>query len=194
MATTKKLGLSILAVLSVLLIGGMAWAVAGNATGNKTRERNGNMTQMQMRGGGFGGGPGGMHGIFNASSLGLSANASAEEIKAALEEKRNETEEKRKEQQAAIDAALVSGDYDAWKAAVENMPMGGRFASLTSIITKENFDKYAEMEGYLAKAKALASELGLDEKGIDNGRHMGMGGPRCGMEPPAEAATLEASE
>jgi hypothetical protein len=176
MATAKKLGLSVLAVLAVLLVGGLAWAVTGGASGNKTRERNGNMTAMR---GGFGG----MHGILNATDLGLAADATSDEIKAAMEAKMTT-------ERAAIDAAIAAGDYEAWKAAVGNNPRGNQ---LTSVITETNFVKYAEMEGYMTKARAIATELGLEGKGMGMGK--GMGGRGCpGGKPPEEQTSEEVTE
>jgi len=178
MATAKKLGLSVLAVVAVLLVGGLAWAVTGSASGNKTRERNGNMTAMR------GGGPGGMHGIMNATALGLAETATAEEIKTAMESKMTQ-------QRAALDAAISAGDYDAWKTAIENTPQGQQ---LTSVITEANYAKYAEMESYRMKAKAIATELGLEGKGMGKGLGRGMGGPGSGGKPPEQTASEETSE
>lgn len=184
MATPKRLGLSVLAVLAVLLVGGMAWAVVGSASGNKTRERNGNMSAM--RSGGSGGGPGGMHGMMNATALGLAEDASAEEIKAALDEKKAEMDAKMEAQQEAIDAAIASGDYDAWKTAVGNTRRGEQ---LTSVITEDNFAKYVEMENYLAKASVIASELGLEGTGMGNGLGKGTGGRGCPNGKPSKEET-----
>ncbi|MFZ2455725.1 MAG: hypothetical protein WAX07_04555 [Candidatus Altiarchaeia archaeon] len=190
MASAKKLGLSVLAVLSVLLVGSLAWAVADTASGNKTRERSGNMTGM--RGGGFGGGPGGMHGMLNATDLNLAGNATGAEIRAAMEEKRTAMEAKMNEERALVEAALSSGDYDAWKTAVGKTPRG---TQLTSLVTEENFAKYAEMEGYMVKARALATELGLEGNGTDKGFGREMGGRGCpGGKFPEDATSEEATE
>ena len=172
MATAKKLGLSVLAVLSVLLVGSLAWAVADTASGNKTRERNGNMTGM--RGGGFGG----MHGMLNATSLNLPQNATRDEIKAAMEAKMTQ-------ERAAIDAAITAGEYNAWKTAVEKSPRG---TQLTSIITEANFAKYTEMEGYMTKARSIATELGLGRNGTGMGFGKGMGGRGCPRGKPPQGA------
>lgn len=177
MATAKKLGLSVLAVLAVLLVGGLAWAVTGSASGNKTRDRTGNMAAM--RDGGFGGGPGGMHGRMNATALGLSEDATTEEIRAAMEAKMTQ-------ERAETDAAIAAGDYNAWKTAIEKT---GREAQITSIITEANFAKYAEMEGYMTKAKAIATELGLEGNGMGKGIGKGMGGSGCSGKGAAGAAT-----
>jgi hypothetical protein len=163
MGTQKRMGLSVLAVLAVLLVGGAAWAVAGSGFGNKTKERNGNMTGM--RGGGFGG----MHGMMNATGLNLPQNATRDEIKAAMDAKMTQ-------ERAEIDAAIAAGDYDAWKTAVEKT---GRGLQLTSIITEANFAKYVEMEGYMTKAKAISTELGLKGNGMGMGAGKGMGGRGC---------------
>jgi hypothetical protein len=179
MATAKKLGLSVLAVLSVLLVGSLAWAVADTASGNKTRERNGNMTGIR------GGGCGGMDGMLKATDLNLPENATRDEIRAAMEAKM-------KEERALVEAAIAAGDYNAWKTAVEKTARG---AQLTSIITEANFSKYAEMEGYMAKAKAIATELGLEGKGMDKGFGRGMGGRGPpGGKPPEDETSEDASE
>jgi hypothetical protein len=180
MATAKKLGLSVLAVLSVLLVGSLAWAVADNASGNKTRERNGNMSGG-MRGGGFGGGPGGMHGMLNVTDLNLPVNATRAEIKA-------EMEAKIAQERAEIDAAIAAGDYNAWKTAVEKTARG---TQITSIITAENFSKYAEMEGYMTKARSIATELGLEGNGMGKGFGRGMVGRGCPDKKGPEEETSE---
>jgi hypothetical protein len=172
MTTAKKLGLSVLAVLSVLLIGSLAWAVADTASGNKTRERNGNMTGMR---GGFGG----MHGMLNATALGLAEGATKEEIRTAMEAKMTQ-------ERAEIDAAIASGDYNAWKTAIEKT---GRAAQLNSIITEANFAKYAEMQGYMTKARTIATELGLQGNGMGRGFGKGMGGHGCPGKGAAGAVT-----
>ena len=187
MATTKKLGLSVLAVLAVLLVGGLAWAaVSGSASGNKTRQMNGNMIRM---GGGSGGGQGGMHGM-NATALGLDEDATAEEIRAAMEEKRNEMQQKREQERAGIEAAIAAGDYEAWKTAVGNTPHGEQ---LLAVITEGNFARYAEMETYMTKARTIATELGLEGNGKGNGYGRGMG-RGCPGGKPAEDSGEEAAE
>ena len=174
MATAKKLGLSVLAVLSVLLVGSLAWAVADTASGNKTRERNGNMTGMR---GGFGG----MHGMLNATSLNLPQNATRDEIKAAMQVKMTQ-------ERAEIDAAITAGDYNAWKTAIEKTARG---TQITSIITEANFAKYTEMVGYMTKARSIATELGLGGNGTGMGFRKGMGGRGCPRGKPPVAAASE---
>jgi hypothetical protein len=75
---------------------------------------------------------------------------------------------------------MENKDYDAWKELMENR--GSQ--RVTQIITKDNFEKFAQVhtlmqEGKLEEAKALRQELGLglrDGSGMgDHGQHKGNG-------------------
>lgn len=63
--------------------------------------------------------------------------------------------------------AMDSGDYNTWKAALENSPRGKK---MLEIVTEENFDKLVESHklmqaGDYEGAKAIKNELGL-QKGL----------------------------
>ena len=179
MKTQKTIGLFALGAPSILLIGGIVTAYLGNNSFGKTPKWNMmNMTGMR-------GGPGRMHlsgngtgpmripengtflrgpqmfGSKMLSDLGLPTNATASEIRDAMDKKMQAT-------QVAIDSAIQSGDYAAWKALMENDTRGKQ---LTTIITSENFLKYVDMYQAQKKAQELGKELGL---GGANG--MGCGG------------------
>jgi hypothetical protein len=81
----------------------------------------------------------------------------------------------------AMQAVFESGDYEAWKALVEerhaNRPEGAPElkVNMLDIITAENFDQFAQMHALMQAgdrdgAEAIAEELGLPEK--LQGRHM----------------------
>jgi hypothetical protein len=73
----------------------------------------------------------------------------------------------------AIDQALASGDYEAWKALVEK-------PRISDYITKDNFSRFVEMHnlmqaGKTEEAEAIRTELGLPERPAGMGRMMGKG-------------------
>ncbi len=73
--------------------------------------------------------------------------------------------------------AMESGDYNTWKAILENSPRG---VKMLEIITEENFNRLVEahklaQEGDYEGAKAIRDELGL-QKGLMKGT-----GQRGGM-------------
>ena len=82
------------------------------------------------------------------------------------EERFAEMQERQAEMQAhreAVEAALDSGDYDAWVAAMADAP--GNHGMMDAI-TEENFDTFVEMHqareaGDFDTASELAEELGL---------------------------------
>lgn len=90
----------------------------------------------------------------------------------------------------AMTAAFASGDYDAWKALMDENGMRGH---VLDVVTVENFDTFVAMHDAMiagddVKADSLRAELGLgqgnrgqgDGKGASqgNGRHAGMQGGR----------------
>lgn len=93
-----------------------------------------------------------------------------------------------------LEAAIESGDYDAWIAIRQenNLPMNGR---LFQVINKDNFDKYKQLynamqSGDIDTANAIRAELGLGQgmmkRGSGNvagqGRTSGQGCARtCGQ-------------
>lgn len=74
-------------------------------------------------------------------------------------------------QRTAIDTAIASGDYQAWKTAIGNSPIAQK-------VTEANFAKYVEAEklaksGDIAGAKKIFDELGIKRGfGIGEGRRM----------------------
>ena len=86
--------------------------------------------------------------------------------------------------QAKLEAAIDSGNYDAWIQIRKdnNLPMQGR---MFQVINKDNFGKFAEMHnamlsGDTAKADSIRAELGL---GQGMGRNsQGSGSGQCGMQ------------
>jgi hypothetical protein len=80
------------------------------------------------------------------------------------------------EHHAKVVAALESGDYAAWKAA---MTEGGRTPRVLDYITAENFARFAEAHrleqaGKHDEAVAIRKELGLpnaEKGGMGQGRH-----------------------
>ncbi len=83
--------------------------------------------------------------------LSLSQGASDEDIRRALNAKREE-------KHAAIDAAVESGDYEAWRDCIRETRIG---RDIASVVTKNKFQRYREMQESLQKAKDIAEELGL---------------------------------
>ena len=167
MEKQKKFGLSAWAVLAVLfLVGAVTAYVADNASGNMTKAGRGYIMGMW---GGLG-----MHGVQNRSDLNLPANATRAQVKEAVKEKtleqlglpsnatdaqiRDAMQQKINETQSQIDAAITSGNYDAWTALIEQNPRG---AQLTAIITADKFPKYVELYQAEENVKKLSGELGL---------------------------------
>ncbi|MFH1287051.1 MAG: hypothetical protein ABII02_04890 [Candidatus Magasanikbacteria bacterium] len=69
----------------------------------------------------------------------------------------------------AVQAALASGDYTAWKDAVGDKGM-------SEYVTEENFDQFVQIHNLMKSgdkdgAKAIAEELGLPEIGQMKGEH-----------------------
>ncbi len=179
MEKQKKFGLSAWAVLAVLfLVGAVTAYVADNASGNMAKAVRGNIMGMW---GGLG-----MHGTQNLSDLNLPANATKEQVREAVKEKtleqlglpsnatdaqiRNAMQEKANETQSQIDAAITSGNYDVWKALMEQNPRG---AQLTTIITEDKFPKYAELYQAEKNVKTLSEELGLTGMKMGGGNFRG---------------------
>lgn len=71
----------------------------------------------------------------------------------------------------AVEQAVEVGDYDAWAALMKDNP---RAEEMLKVITKDNFDKFAEAHELMEKARTINEELGLP------GGKMGKGGPRDG--------------
>jgi hypothetical protein len=99
-----------------------------------------------------------------AEQLGLPENATDAEIRDAMQKKADET-------QNQIDAAIASGNYDAWKTLAEQNPGG---AQITAIITEDKFPKYVELYQAEKKVKTLGEELGLPGMKM-NGCELGHG-------------------
>jgi len=83
----------------------------------------------------------------------------------------------RHETRQAIEAAIESGDYDAWLAAMNSVPR------ITDFITEDNFASFVELheareEGDFETARAIAEELGIPGKPMGG---MGMGMPAMGQ-------------
>jgi hypothetical protein len=95
-----------------------------------------------------------------------------------MTERHTEMEAKRAEMEthrAAVEAAITSGDYAAWKAEVTKENPN---SPLLTKITTANFAKFAEMYSYREKAQAIEKEL--DIEGCCGGM-MGKGGMMGGM-------------
>ena len=167
----QKTHLAAIAVLAVLLVGGAVSAyVAENGSLKKAKERTGNMSWIQ-------GGPERMHGIANITDLNLPKNATRMQIREAARKRNTEElglslnatdqqimdalQKTNDAKRARIEAAIESGDYENWTALRAQDPQGNQ---LISIITKDKFQKYAEMLLDEKKADALAKELGLSGK------------------------------
>ena len=85
----------------------------------------------------------------------------------------------------AVKAALDSNNYDAWLKAV------GTDSPMTQKINQNNFSKLSEANGYMEKAQALMTELGIQGKGMFGfgGGHRGFGMMRNGPPNGAPANT-----
>lgn len=92
--------------------------------------------------------------------------------KAALETRKAEMDLK----QAAVKAAIVAGDYNAWVAAEKAM---NEDCPLLSKITAANFSKYIEAYNLRAQADVIMKDLGIEGQGMNlgfgAGKGMGMG-------------------
>lgn len=78
------------------------------------------------------------------------------------------------ERHTAMEKAFENTDYSAWKNLMQNR---GR---VTQVITKENFEKFAEAhelmeDGKVEEAKKIRQELGLDLKNGSGKNGGGMG-------------------
>jgi hypothetical protein len=69
----------------------------------------------------------------------------------------------------AVDAAIKAGDYKAWVLAV------GADSPQAQKITQANFAKFSEAHNLMEQARAIFTDLGL-ENGEGRGLGMGMGG------------------
>jgi hypothetical protein len=97
-----------------------------------------------------------------------------DEEKAALDVKMKAAQEAQTAKQAAIEAAIDSGDYNAWvKAVGENCP-------LLKKVTADNFSKYVQAENLIKQAKEIYKEIGIDQG-------LGFAGDRGGV-PSADAS------
>jgi hypothetical protein len=101
-----------------------------------------------------------------------------DEQKAEMEARRTEMEAER----AAIRNAISQG-FDAWVAAVKQYK--GESAPILDEVTADNFNQYAEAQGYMDdaqdlmdKARTIMQEIGIDHPGMGMGK--GMGGPGHG--------------
>jgi len=86
-----------------------------------------------------------------------------------------------------LEAAIESGDYDAWIAIRQenNLPMNGK---IFQVINEDNFDKYTALheameEGDYDTANAIKAELGLGQGMMKrgNGASQGMSGQGSGQ-------------
>lgn len=78
-----------------------------------------------------------------------------------------------------LEAAIESGDYDAWLAIRQenNLPMNGK---IFQVINEDNFDKYTELHeamqsGDYDTANAIKSELGLGQGMMKRGNSRTLG-------------------
>ncbi len=108
------------------------------------------------------------------------------------DEQKAEMETKRTEMQAeqeAMQSAITSGDYSAWKSLVEARQ--AKQVNILDVVNESNFTKFAEMHKLMESkdfegAKTIAEELGLNNI---HGMGMGMGmrdhgmGHGCGERP-----------
>lgn len=69
----------------------------------------------------------------------------------------------------AMEQAVEASDYDAWAALMKDSP---RSEEMLKVITKDNFDKFAEAHELMEKARTINEELGFP------GGKMGKGGFR----------------
>ena len=106
-------------------------------------------------------------GIKLAEKLGLTADATPEQIQAALDARRQTQKAamdvKREEQtakMAEVQAALAAGDYEAWVKAVGDAP-GAQY--ILEQVTEENFSAYAAAITKMHEAKAELEELGITQ-------------------------------
>ena len=98
----------------------------------------------------------------------LTAEQTAD-MQAKMEERKTEMEARQTKMQAIFD----SGDYNAWKASIEEEQ--AKRVNVLDVVNADNFAKFAEMHKLMqdkdfAGAKVIADELGLPE-----GMGMGMG-------------------
>jgi hypothetical protein len=154
MKTPKKKNQCAFAVAAFLVIGG---ATAAYVTKNMPEDKQGKGNIESRHG------PGGMRHMENITAPGPHRTALTEETRNEMEIRRNRTN-------AAIDAAIADGDYDEWKAAIDDLP--GR-QMLLEVITEENFPRYVEMQKHFQKAKDISEELGLPQRGGMPGRGPG---------------------
>lgn len=97
-------------------------------------------------------GRGGFHlfGFMNKKNL-------TDEEKSALDAKMKASQADRAAKQAAIEAAIAAGDYNAWAKAVgENCP-------LLKNVTVDNFSKYVQAEKLMKQAGDIYKEIGINK-------------------------------
>lgn len=153
----KKLLNTVMALSALALIGGGLIAVQAaenNAFGRKALKESGEGRGFQN--------------LSEADKL---------KVEAERESHRAEMEANR----TAAQAAIASGDYNAWKAAVgENSPFAEK-------VTAENFAKFVEAHKLMDQAGEILKGIGIEEganmgmgmgKALGHGRGMGQG---CGM-------------
>lgn len=80
--------------------------------------------------------------------------------------------EERQAEHEALQEAIESGDYQAWKNIIDSRPR------ITDVITEDNFDQFVQMHNYMQSgdfeaAQTIRDELGLDQFGPGMGMHMG---------------------
>jgi len=92
------------------------------------------------------------------------------EQKTAFDAKMKTAKDAQTTKQAAIDAAIAAGDYNAWVKAV------GDKSPLLKKITAANFSQYVQAENLMKQARAIYQQLGISQ-----GEGLGKGGP--GMPP-----------
>jgi hypothetical protein len=77
--------------------------------------------------------------------------------KAAFDEKIKAEQTAQTAKQAAIDAAIAAGDYNAWVKAV------GDKCPLLKKITAANFSQYVQAENLMKQARAIYLQLGINQ-------------------------------
>ena len=153
----KKLLNTVMALSALALIGGGLIAVQAaenNVFGRKALKENGEGRGFQN--------------LSEADKL---------KVEAEMESHRAEMEASR----TASQAAIASGDYNAWKAAV------GEKSPFAQNVTAENFAKFVEAHKLMDQSREILKSIGIEEdagmgmgmgKALGHGRGMGQG---CGM-------------
>ena len=145
-----------------LMAGGM---VAADAAINNSAIKNLNTNQAQKSGQGLGLGHERGQGQMMA---GLSETERTAKL-AEMEANRSVHQAEMTVQRTAVTAAINSNDYNAWVKAV------GADSPLAKKVTAANFAKFSEAHKLMEQARAIFTDLGLDNGIEGHGLGMGMG-------------------